>query len=127
MSRKNVVLYPVSLSTSLSADFTTAPTIIRYLDNCSYQINVLTSDSTGTFYVQSSDDYAVDETTNTVLNAGNWADLPLGGGTPSAGAANDTILIYLNQLPFNAIRVRYAHTVAGTGTASIYLMAKQLG
>lgn len=127
MARKNVLKFQVATAQSLSATFISAPTVVKFLDNVSYQINITTTNSVGTFSVQASNDYQQDEVTDAVTNAGTWADLPLGGGTPSAGAANDTILINLNQLPFNAIRVKYTSSVAGTGTCSIVLQARQIG
>lgn len=100
--------------------------MIPFGDNCSYQINVTTTNSTGTFSIQGSLDY-VQEQPNIRGVTGNWTDLSLGGGTPTVAAANDTILINLNQLPFNALRVAYTSTIAGTGTANIYIMTKQIG
>jgi hypothetical protein len=127
VARKNVTLHTLEAAKSLAAGFTTSPTLIRYLDNCAYQINITTSNSTGSFTVEGSLDYAIDEVTNQSTNAGNWTTLNLAGGTPTVAAANDTILIDLNQLPFNAIRLKYTSTVAGTGTAAIFVMARQLG
>lgn len=128
MARKDVLKAQLLDDQSLAADFTSSPTIVSYLDNCSYQINITTSNSTGTFYVDGSNDY---QPTNMGLsiNAGNWVQLPLGGSTanPTAAAANDSILINLNQIPFSAIRLRYVSTVAGTGTCDVFLMDKQLG
>lgn len=132
MARKNVLVYnltptPLSLSTS----FVTAPTVVRYLDNCSYQINVVTTNSTGTFQVQVSNDYYVNEgNDDVVMNPGTWVPLTLSGGTngmPFVAAANDQIVISLNQLPYYAIRLAYTSTIAGTGTASIYITDKQVG
>lgn len=124
--RKNIVQYQVANDKPMSSSFTSDPTVIKYLDNCSYQINITTSDSTGTFVVQASNDYAGSDPVVAAANAGNWVDIPLEGGTPYAAAANDSILIDLNQLPFNAVRVKYTSSVAGTGTCDIVLMAKQL-
>lgn len=113
---------------SLSTSFTTSPTGIRYLDNCSYQINVTTSNSSGTFQVQASNDYYVNEgNADVVMNPGTWIPLTLAGGTPFVAAANDQIIINLNQLPFYAIRLAYTSTVAGTGTATIFIASKVVG
>lgn len=124
--RKNTVVYPVITNQSMSASFNSSPTIIRYLDNVSYQINVTTTDSTGTFNIQVSNDYQFDEVANRVVSIGNWDNLTL-SGTPSAAGANDIINISLNQLPFYAIRLSYTAATAGTGTCSAYLSAKQVG
>ncbi len=124
---KDVLRSRLLSAQSLSADFTITPTMIKYLDNIAYQINVTTSNSIGTFVVQGSLDYNTD---STGTNAGNWIDLPLGGpntGVPTVNAANDLIMIDMNQLPFNAIRLKYVKGTAGTGTCDIWLVGKQVG
>jgi len=128
MARKNTLVTQIAANQSLSSSFISAPTVVRYLDNCSYQININTTNSTGTFAVQVSNDYYVNEGNDSVVvNPGNWTSLTLAGGTPFANAANDTIVINLNQLPFYAVRIAYTSTIAGTGTCSIYITDKQIG
>lgn len=128
MARKDTLVYKLSTAKSLATSFTSPITLIKNLDNISYQINITTSDSTGTFAVQGSNDYAVSEPTNVVTNTGTWVPLTLGGtGSPSAAGANDSILIDLNQLSFNALRVAYTAGTAGTGTCDITLVARQVG
>lgn len=127
MARKNVVVYKLNASQTMASSFTTSPTLIKYLDNIAYQINVTTTNSTGTFSVQASLDYAVDEVGNTPTNLGNWITLTLAGGVPTIAAANDLILINLNQLPFNAVRLVYTPTIAGTGTCDVFVMGRQIG
>ncbi len=127
MSRKNVLKpYLVAASQSLSTSFTTNPTLILFADNIAYQVNVTTTNSTGSFAVQVSQDYQIDETTNTVINTGTWDTLTL-SGSPTVSGANDVIVINLNQLPFYAIRLAYTSSVAGTGTCNIYVSHKQIG
>lgn len=126
MARKDVNVYNVAPAQSLGATFTTAPTLIKYGDNVAYQINAVTSNAVGTFSVQASLDYKISEPTNSVENPGNWIDLTLAGGTPFLASANMLIMINLNQLPFNAIRLVYTRT-SGTGTADVYIMTKQIG
>lgn len=127
MSRKNA-LTPIVLesSHSLSATFSTAPTVIDWLDNLVYQIIVTTTDSIGTFSVQASLDYVPAGQTSSAPNAGTWTDLTLGGGTPTVNAANDSIIINLNQLPFHAIRLTYTAGTAGTGVAKILIEGKMI-
>lgn len=128
MSQKATLVTTIATNQSLAASFNTAPTVVRYLDNCSYQINVTTSNSVGTFAVQVSNDYYVNEANDNVVNpVGNWTSLTLAGGAPSVNGTNDTIVINLNQLPFYAIRLAYTSTTAGTGTASIFMTDKRLG
>lgn len=127
MARKNVLSpYKILSNQSLVADFQSPPTIIPYADNCAYQINITTIDSIGTFSVQGSLDYQVD-TNGNVTNSGHWVTLSLAGGTPFANAANDNIIINLNQLPFNAIRLAYTAGTPGTGTCDAYVMTRQIG
>lgn len=126
MSRKNTVIYPLATGQSLSAAFTTPVTVVTHLDNVSYQIVATTTDSAGTFAVQISNDYVINETTNAVRNPGTWTPLTL-SGVPTLSGATDNISINLNQLPFLAVRLAYTPTTAGTGTANITLVAKQLG
>jgi hypothetical protein len=127
MSRKNVVVYTLVENQSLAASFNSPVTFIKYLDNASYQINITTTNSIGTFAVQVSNDYEVSEVTGAVSNPGNWVSLDLAGGVPFANAANDDIVINLTLLAFKAMRLAYTSTVAGTGTCDITLTAKQIG
>lgn len=129
MARKNVLNYRLVANQSLAASFNSAPTLITNTDNVAYQINITTTNSTGTFSVQGSVDYtAVEVGASQASNTNpHWVDITLGGGTPTVAASNDSILIDLNQLPFNAVRIAYTSTVAGTGHADIYVMTKQIG
>ena len=126
MARKDTLLFKVlPAGTSLSASFTGPATTIRYGDNVSYQIDVFTTNSIGTFSVQVSNDYSVGPD-NTVVNPGTWNTLTL-SGTPTVAGANDIISISLNQLPYFAIRLAYTSSVAGTGTCFAYITSKQIG
>lgn len=127
MARKDALRTPVALVQSLAASFVTAPTYVKYLDNCSYQINVTTSDSVGTFTLQASNDIGYSGDSAAAPLAGTWVDLTLGGGTPSVSAANDVIMIDMNQLPFQAIRLKYTAGTPGTGTCDIWIAGKQIG
>lgn len=124
--RKNVLgsNKPLAINQSLTASFTTVPTMIDFLDNVGYQINVATTNSTGSFAVQVSLDYQSGLALENA-NAGNWTNLPL-SGTPTVVAANDIISINLNQVPFKAIRLAYTAGTPGTGTANIYIMSKEV-
>ncbi len=124
MSRKNTLNHPILTAQSLVASFNSPVTFIRNTDNVSYQINVTTSNSTGTFSVQVSDDYT--ESNNIITNPGTWVTLTL-SGTPSVAATNDVIGISLNQLPYDSIRLAYTSSVAGTGTCSAIITSKQTG
>lgn len=110
----------------MTASFISAPTIIKFLDNISYQINVTGAGSQGFFTVQASNDYQVDDPSNAVVNPGTWVDLQL-SGIPSVAGINDSILISMNQMPFNAVRVAYTSTTAGAGECDIVMLSKQVG
>ncbi len=130
MSRKNTVNKRLVATQSLAASFTSEPTVIEWLDNLCYQINITTSNSTGTFAVQASLDYSPSGSVDPMSPgavSGNWVDLNLAGGTPTVAAANDSILIDLNQLPYKAIRLKYTSGTAGTGTCAIYIMGRMVG
>jgi hypothetical protein len=126
MGRKPAVNYQLLTNQSLAANFISPVTSITTEDNVSYQIDVVTTDSTGTFTVQASNNYEVVGPGPVVVNAGTWFDLPL-TGTPAVAAANDTIAIEIREPSFNAYRLKYTSTVAGTGVCSVRVNAKTLG
>ena len=115
MARKNIIApYLVASAQSMAANFTTAATTIDWMDNVFYQINITTSDSTGTFFPQVS------------IDGVNYNDLPVSATLVSA-AANDTLTYDLREVPGHKVRIRYASTIAGTGTCNVYIQAKQKG
>lgn len=126
MARKDTLQAKISTAQSLSATFTSPVTLIKNTDNVSYQINATTADAVGTFKVQGSDDYRAEEPMNAVLSSGSWADIPLGGDALSLASANDTLIISMNQLPFQAVRIVYTRS-SGTGSCDIWISTKQLG
>ncbi len=97
---------------SLAASFNTIPTSVKYQDNLSYQININTTNSVGTFELQGSNDGVT------------YDNLTLAG---VVNAANDVSLININQFPFAWMRLSYTATTAGTGTCQIILMARNVG
>jgi hypothetical protein len=124
MSAKNSQQSLIVSGQSIAASHTFPATVIRYQDNISYQINITTTNSVGTFKVQGSNDYGAP--TANGISQGNWVDLPL-SGTPNANAANDSILIDMSAVPFIATRIVYTSSVAGTGTCDVYLSGHRLG
>lgn len=126
MSRKNTLKYDLfPTGQSLATSFISPVTFIRNTDNVSYQIDVTTTDSIGTFTVQVSDNYSV-ANTGAVENPGTWITLTL-SGVPVVAATNDIIGISLNQLPYDAIRLIYTSTTAGTGSCRAILTSKMIG
>ncbi len=126
MSRRNVLL-PATIATnqSLSTSFNSQVTMIPYGDNVSYQINVNTTNSVGTFQVEGSNDYSPNTPDYPTLNAGNWTPLNM-SGVPTVNAASNTFLLNLNQVPYKALRIAYQSSTAGTGTCSILIGYKGL-
>lgn len=124
MGRKDTIKTPILINKSLGTSFVSPITIIEWMDNCSYQVNVTTTNSTGTFQVQVSDDYATIQ--GAVTNPGNWITLTL-SAVPTVAGANDVIGIALKQLPYSAVRLAYTSNIAGTGACSIYICDKQVG
>lgn len=125
MSRKAQLNYVLEENKSLSSSFVTNPTVVTFLDNLSYQINVTTSDSQGVFVVQASNDYDVGLPAG-IENLGQWFDLVL-SGVPTVNLANDTIAISMNQVPFKAVRLSYTANTPGTGVCKIIIQDKMLG
>lgn len=130
MARKNTLIYQVVTDQPLDTNFETVPTSVEYLDNCSYQIDITTTDSEGAFTLEGSNNYAINQVTGVVANLGTWVPIDLGssdGTQPSVEAANDQIMIHMNQLPFLFIRLKYVGTTPGTGTVAIVLNCRQVG
>jgi hypothetical protein len=101
------------IAQSLAADFSTIPTNLQYQDPSYYHINVVTTDSTGTFFLECSGD------------KNNWATVGTAG---TAAASNDTIVCEFDLsrcAPW--VRLRYAASVAGTGIAQILIGSKAMG
>lgn len=126
MSAKNSQQSQIATAQSIATNVIFPVTTIRYLDNISYQINITTTDSQGTFKVQGSDDFKGDLTNTGVVSPGNWVDLPL-SGTPNANAANDSIIIDMSAMPFIATRLVYTSAVAGTGHVDVWIAGHRLG
>jgi hypothetical protein len=89
-----------------------------YQDVVCYQINIDTSNSTGTFYVQISEDYNPRDAT------GSFVDM---GAAGTAAGADDTIICEIDPGGRAFIRLRYESDTAGTGTCTVLLTAKPLG
>lgn len=108
------MLGPITIasSQSLAASFNSDSTVVSNEDVVSYQINITTSNSTGTFYLQGSNDNS------------NWVTIGTAG---TAAAANDSIIVDFDDISMKYVRISYASTIAGTGTCDILLMARSIG
>lgn len=115
----------IALNQPLSSSFTSIPTNFKTTDNVAYQINVTTTDSTGSIAIEGSIDYVKADPLNGPGVAGHWTPLTL-SGFPSVNGTNDTILININECPYQSLRVSYTSVTAGTGTCNIFVMAKGL-
>lgn len=124
MSAKNSYKYHLLVAKSLASSFISDVTNIRNTDNVSYSIHSTGGGSTGNFYIEVSNDYLAQGAD--VINPGVWVRLTLSGQPVLSGAVDD-IGISLNQLPYEAIRLVYESTVAGTGICDAYITAKRLG
>lgn len=100
-----------------TAGYTSTPTNIQYLDNIYLELSC-TGTPTGTFAVQVSSSYVVNE------NAGSWVALNL-AATPTVSGAATVIGIDLNQLGATYLRVVYTGT-GGTGSLTGIITAKQV-
>lgn len=123
MAVKNV-LKPIHLiqAGDMSGNLTSNPVAIGWLDQVAVQFN-FTGTPTGTFQVQGSVDYEVNES-GAVINAGNWTSVTL-SPSPTAAGSPDVILIDMSQLSFPYLRVQYT-AMSGTGTLNAYLSAKEI-
>lgn len=126
MPAKNY-LPPVKITSnqSLTTSFTSVPTIFKQTDNIAYQINVNTTDSTGSIAIEGSIDYVENGREMGPGVAGHWTPLTL-SGFPTVNGATDTILININECPYQTLRVHYTSVTPGTGTCDIFVMAKGL-
>lgn len=115
MSRK-LYLDTVNLLTgkSLATSFVTPVTTISYTDNVSYQVNVSTTDSTGTFSLQGSNDGVKFVTLLSTCGL--------------VGSVDDTIMVnVVGTTPCKFLQLLYTPSVAGTGTCTINITTKTVG
>jgi hypothetical protein len=122
-SRKNnIKQFQIVTSGDMSqSSVTSLVTDIQFLDNIAIQIN-FTGSPVGSFAIQTSLDYAIDNVTNTVINTGNWVDYQ---GLSISTAVGSPIIIELNQVSSPFIRLVYSK-VSGSGTMNAYISAKTI-
>lgn len=101
------------------ASITSAVTDIQFLDNIGIQLD-FSGSPVGTFDVQISLNYSIDNLSNTVISSGTW--VTIASGSTSGGSP---IFFDLNQLSAPFIRVVYTKT-SGTGTLNSIISAKML-
>jgi len=113
VSRKNTIApFHLVSSQSLLADFESQDTNILFQDNIGITFNVTTSDVNGQFYVQ-------------VYDGADWFDLEVSPDITVSGASAKMVC-YLNQLPFQKIRVRFEFTSGTSGSVDVWLTSKMI-
>lgn len=114
MSSKAVVHpYRVLTNGDMSGDLVTLATGIEWVDDVAYQL-VWTGNAIGTFSVEAT------------IDGENWVALDLGTPGPAAEGSSNSHLISLGLIPYAKVRVSYDST-SGTGSLSVWIMAKRLG
>ena len=117
-SLKSSIIVPTPPLTSpvitgtLSTAFYSPSTTVKMGDSVTYQIDITSSDSTGTFYAQGSDDNV------------SFADIGVCG---IASAVNDVSVVQIDPADNFFYRVRYSPTVPGTGSCQIRVGYKPKG
>jgi hypothetical protein len=103
-----------------TSTLTSTVTNIQFLDLIGLQMN-FTGTPTGTFQVQVSADYVLDNNGN-VINPGNWINLVLPTAPVAAGAPGN---IYIDIIDTSAPWIRLQYTNAsGTGVLNAFITAK---
>lgn len=97
---------------SLSASFYSPITTVKLGDSVTYQIDILSTDSTGTFFAQCSDDGV------------SFADMGICG---IVSAANDVAVTQIDPADTFYYRIRYSPTIPGTGSCQIRVGYKPKG
>lgn len=114
--RKNAIInYKLIDAQALSADFQSADIHVEYLDNIAIQLEAVTTDVIGEFWVQGSNN-----------KGDSWVDLEVSPTLTLAGA-DKNFAISLNQVAFSQIRIRFDNTNAGVdGTVSAWVTVKMV-
>jgi len=113
--------HPVITNGDMSANITSAVTIIQMLSLISYSVSWTGASPVGEIIVEVSDDYALNAD-GSVKNAGTWSPLPL-SATATVTGNSDSGVIDISSMPAYAIRLRYART-SGTGTLTSIITCK---
>lgn len=111
-STKNLPEIIPPITGSLAAAFFSPATVVNLGDSVTYQINIATVDSTGTFFAQCSDDGI------------NFSDIGICG---VVNAENDWAFSQIDPADGFYYRVRYAPTISGTGSCVILVGNKPKG
>lgn len=127
MSKKRILpVYPIATNGDLSANFTSAPTLVHTFDRFNLLINI-TGTPTGTLEIQASLDYRPPVSGSAPFNAnsGTWYTLPFSATDlpPLTGGPED-YMIDFTASGMVALRVNYVFT-GGTGLMNASIAAKE--
>ena len=123
MSSTRAPLKPFSVITNgdMSANITSAVTIIQNTPLVSYDISWTGTSPVGEMTVEVSNTYSVNPD-GTVRNPGNWTTLTLSAPTTVSGSPGNGF-IDLDVTSAYAVRLKYTRT-SGTGTMNAVIAAK---
>jgi len=116
-SNKRIARKKIESAKSLAANFVTEETNIQNLDNVGYLIECsgITANE-GIFTVE----VKIQVTEN---QESEWSTLTLDSSMILANADNNFV-VYLNQLPFTHVRIRFTTSSSTDGIADIFIMSK---
>lgn len=119
MARKLVVKsYKLWDSADLSGNLTSNITNVIHLDKASIHVTWTGSSPDGTITVEATND-------DPASLAPVWRELDMGSAITVSGASGEHDLIF-NELPFNAVRLKYAVS-SGTGNINATIHSKSVG
>lgn len=124
MGRKNVILPVQIVNAAMSADITSTPVNVQYMDNLGLEIAWTAANSpSGTIYIQGSNSYTQYPSSGTFYSLTFDPVLDQPDGTTTANG----YIVSLTDFPWAYLRVFYDRSSGGTGdTLSVWLTAKEL-
>ncbi len=118
-SRRPITPHPVITNGNMSADITSAVSIIQSTSMISYDVSWTGTAPVGVMAVQVSNSYS-QNADGTVKNAGNWTDLVLSSTPTVSGSPGNG---FIDECAAYAIRIQYRRT-SGTGTMQVIVSGK---
>lgn len=120
-SRPVIKYYPVVTDGDMSADITSAVTIIDQISMVSYDISWVGTSPAGNITVEVSNTYRLNAD-GTVKSQGNWTALTLSAATAVSGNTGNGF-IDVTKIAAYAIRLKYTRA-SGTGVLNVTVAAK---
>lgn len=118
MAKKTLFGFKSFDNVDISANRTSAATQVEFVDNLGLLVNWSGTSPVGQLIVETSNDWDDKRAT------GTWTALDF-GSTISISGNSGSHTIYINQVPFPWIRVRYART-SGIGSLTVILSTKEV-